>query len=460
MREEFVRRRGYDMTPFLPVFTGRVVESPEVSERFLWDLRRTISELVVEDYAGRFRDLVHAAGMRFTVEAYGSPCDYIPYGGQADEPMGEFWTPSGGAMGTCRGMASAGHLYGKPIIGAEAFTANDHERWREHPAMLKALGDQAFCEGINRFVFHRYAMQPWPDRQPGMTMGPLGPALRAHTDLVGADTCLARVPGALPVHAPARPVRRGCAFSPSRGPPTGLRPAQPCRLRLGRVQRRCGLHAHVGARRRIVLPDGMSYRLLVLSDTQTTTPRLLQKLKELVEAGATLVGPRPLKSPSLNSYPQCDEEVQRLGGQIWGTCDGKQVHENRLGKGRVFWDLSPDQVLQRDGVGPDFACDRKWRFIHRTADDAEIYFVASDEPFEATTTCSFRVTGSTPELWYPETGEIEQVAAYQQVDGATHIPLTLEPCGSVFVVFREVAENVDPVTLVQTRRQDASQHCD
>jgi len=174
MREEFQKRRGYDLSPFLPVFTSRVVESLEVSERFLRDLRQTVSELVVENYAARTRELAHANGLRFTVEAYGSPCDFIPYGGEADEPMGEFWSPSG-AMATCKGMAGCAHVYGRRIVGAEAFTAGHQERWLEHPAAIKALGDRAFCEGINRFVVHRYALQPWPElRQPGMTMGPWG----------------------------------------------------------------------------------------------------------------------------------------------------------------------------------------------------------------------------------------------------------------------------------------------
>ena len=125
MREEFRRRRGYDITPFLPVMTGRVVGSLEVSERFLWDLRQTISELVIENYAGRMSQLAHQHGLKFTIEAYGSPCDHLPYAGQSDEPMGEFWV-GGSAIETCRGMASAAHIYGKPIVGAESFTADRH----------------------------------------------------------------------------------------------------------------------------------------------------------------------------------------------------------------------------------------------------------------------------------------------------------------------------------------------
>ncbi|NLH15950.1 MAG: glycosyl hydrolase, partial [Phycisphaerae bacterium] len=310
MRDEFQRRRGYDLLPFLPVLTGRVVVSSDVSERFLWDVRQTVSELVIENYAGRMKELAHARGMRFTVEAYGSPCDHIPYGGQSDEPMGEFWTPGGGAIETCRGMASTGHVYGKRIIGAEAFTSADQERWLEHPAILKSHGDRAFCEGINRFVFHRYALQPWTqDYRPGMTMGPWGQHYeRTQTWWEWTPSWheyLAR-----------------CQFMLRQG----LFVADICRLQaeappqgFGYFERKgydwdeCG--ADVVLTRmsvrdgRIVLPDGMSYRLLVLPQTNTMTPRLLSKIKELVEAGATIVGPRPTRSPSLSGYPECDAEI-------------------------------------------------------------------------------------------------------------------------------------------------------
>ncbi|MCL5279886.1 MAG: glycosyl hydrolase family 43, partial [Planctomycetes bacterium] len=173
MREEFRQRRGYDLFPFLPVLSGRVVESLQVSERFLWDLRQTVSDLVVENYAGHMAKLAQQHGLRLSIEAYGGPCDDMTYGGRADEPMCEFWI-GGGAFETCKGMASAAHTYGKRILGAEAFTADNRERWLQHPGSIKALGDRAFCEGVNRFVFHRYAMQPWLSYRPGMTMGPWG----------------------------------------------------------------------------------------------------------------------------------------------------------------------------------------------------------------------------------------------------------------------------------------------
>jgi hypothetical protein len=388
--------------------------------------------------------------MRFTVEAYGGPCDCIPYGGQSDEPMGEFWTPGGGAMETCRGMASAGHVYGKRIIGAEAFTSGDQERWREHPALLKALGDRAFCEGINRFVFHRYALQPWLDYRPGMTMGPWGQHYERtqtwwewtrgwHEYLARCQFMLRQglfVADILHLQAEAPPLGFGQHPRPGYDWDECTDDAV-----LTRMSVRDG---------RIVLPDGMSYRLLVLSESRAMTPRLLRKLKELVEAGATILGPRPLKSPSLSGYPQCDEEVKTLANALWGDCDGQRVKENRLGRGRVVWGLAPEAILQQSGVPPDFVCAQPWRFIHRSTVEAEVYFVANGQSFETTATCAFRVAGKVPELWSPETGHVQRAGVYEEKDGVTRIALTLGPSGSVFGVFRQPAGADAPI--VQVRR--------
>ena len=164
----------------------------EVSERFLWDVRQTVNDLLCENYAGHFRTLAHRHGMRLSIEAYDEPpCDDMTYAGRADEPMAEFWSwdYSGVPMSlafSCTEMASAAHVYGRPILGAEAFTATDKEKWQGHPAIIKSLGDWAFCEGINRFVFHRYALQPWTRPCARHEHGALGPALRTHADLVGA----------------------------------------------------------------------------------------------------------------------------------------------------------------------------------------------------------------------------------------------------------------------------------
>jgi hypothetical protein len=431
MREEFQKRRGYDLLPYLPVMSGRVVDSLEVSERFLGDLRQTVSDLVVENYAGHLGDLARQRGLRLSIEAYGGPIDEATYAGRADEPMCEFWI-GGGAFQTCKQMASAAHTYGKRILGAESFTAGDQERWREHPASIKALGDQAMCDGVNRFVFHRYAMQPWLKPKPGMMMGPWGLhyertetwweqsrpwheyLARCHyllrQGLFVADICYL-----LREAAP-----QGYSDHPRNGYDFDNCSAE---VLLTRMSVKDG---------RLVLPDGMSYRVLALPNTETMTPRLLRRIKELADAGAKIVGAPPARSPSLKDYPQCDAEVKRLADEMWAG-------------GKIVAQKTPEQVLGEMGVPPDFKSSTRLHYIHRVAGDTDIYFVANPQPRQVMTVGAFRVPGKLPEFWWPETGQTERAAAFHEQGGVVNVPLTLGPSESVFVLFRKGGGKEDPV---------------
>lgn len=446
MREEFQARRGYDPLPFLPVMTGRAVESQEISERFLWDLRQTISDLVVENYAGRLRELAHENNMRLSIEAYGGPCDDAPYAGRADEPMGEFWI-GGGALGTCKEMASAAHTYGKPIVGAESFTAGDQERWLDHPGTIKALGDRAFCAGINRFVFHRYALQPWIDRRPGMTMGPWGTHYeRTQTwwELTPAwHDYLARCQFLL---RQGRFVADVCFLQPETAP-QGFTEHKLSGYDYDNCSAEAVLTRMSVQEGWLYLPDGMRYRLLVLPDRREMTPQLLRKLAELVQAGATILGPRPEKAPSLAGYPECDEEVKRIAAELWGDCDGQQVKEHRYGQGRVVSGLSPEECLAQTKIGPDFNNRARLNYIHRAVGDTDLYFVANPHAYALAATCVFRDgAGRRPELWHPDSGHMEPAPAFTQTAGGVSLPLTFEPSGSMFVVFRQNIGEADPVT--------------
>jgi hypothetical protein len=346
-RQEFNALRGYDLLPFLPVITGRVVESLEMSERFLWDLRQTVSDLLIRNYAGRFRELAHKNGLRLSIEAYDHvPCDEMTYAGQADEPMAEFWSWGASLAWSCTEMSSAAHVYGKRILGAEAFTASDGEKWQHHPASIKALGDWAFCEGINRFVFHRYALQPWSNVQPGMSMGPWGLHYERTQTWWEQSTAwhqyLARCQFLLQQGLFVADI---CYLQPEGSPqrfrlaPPGSSEKWPDRPKynfdgctpevvLNRMKVSDG---------RLVLPDGMSYRMLVLPDVETMTPVLLRKIRDLVRAGATVVGSLPTKSPSLVDYPGCDVEVKKLAEQLWGQNPLVENYTERsFGKGRVI----------------------------------------------------------------------------------------------------------------------------
>ena len=458
-RAEFQKRRGYDPLPFLPVMTGRVLDNLEVSERFLWDLRQTVSDLLVENYAGRFRALAHKNGIRLSIEAYdGVPADEMTYAGQADEPMSEFWSWSRyGAAYSCTEMSSAAHVYGKRILGAEAFTATDNEKWQGHPFAVKDLGDWAFCEGINRFVFHRYALQPWADRPPGMSMGPWGLHYeRTETWWEQSRAWHEYLSRCQYLLQQGLFVADICCLEPEGSPMRFIPPTSVCPAGVDRGKYDFdGCTPEVILTRmkvkdgRLMLPDGMSYRLLVLPGTAAMTPHLLRKVKELVEAGATVLGAPPERSPGLTGYPKCDEEVRKLSAELWGGSHVAGAGEHKLGRGRVVWGRDAASVLADMGVGPDFSFDSKeavgLRYIHRTISGAEVYFVANKNRMSGSAVCSFRVKGMRPELWWPDRGVIERPAVYDVAGGEVRLPIRFDPAGSVFVVFR-------PGTAVETDR--------
>jgi hypothetical protein len=452
MGEEFRQRRGYDVLPFLPTLAGYFVDSSEVSERFLWDLRQTVSDLIVENYAGEFRRLANQDGLRLSIEAYdGVPCDEMTYAGRADEPMAEFWKVGPDTRYSCIEMASAAHVYGKQILGAEAFTSTNEERWLEHPGSIKAHGDWAFCEGINRFVFHRYAAQPWTNVAPGMSMGPWGlhyertqtwreqskawhEYLARCQYLLQQGLFVADVLYLQPEGAPRR-------FTPPPWERTGYNfDGCTSEVLLTRAKVQGG---------RIVLPDGMSYRVLVLPRVETMTPELLRKIKELVESGATVFAAAlPQKAPGLTNYPQCDDEVTKLASELWTS--GKLELWSDSGPSTRPDELYPpaDTIADwfaRHGVAPDFIATPRLRYIHRVIGEADVYFVANPEPRAITALAEFRITGREPEFWWPDAGQISRALAFAEKDSVTSVPLALEPNGSVFVVFRKPSAGVDAI---------------
>jgi hypothetical protein len=454
MREEFRKRREYELWKFLPVLTGRVVDNVGETERFLWDFRQTISDMLVENYAGEVRRLANERGIRLSIEAYGNgPFNELAFASQADEPIGEFWgwTKYRGAY-CCTEMASAAHIYGRKIVGAEAFTAIETERWQAHPGNMKDLGDWAFCEGINRFVFHRYAAQPWtnPTRVPGMALGPWGVHYeRTQTwweqstawhhylarcqyllqqGMFVADVVYLQPEGAPHTFAApagaeiARYIRGGYNFD-----------GCPSEVVLERMVVKNG---------RIVLPDGMSYAVLVVPEVETMTPKLLRKISQLADQGALIIAGKkpPKKSPSFSDFGQGDADVKQMADKLWTS-------------GKLITGKTASEVLGARGVKPDFSATPNLRYIHRTIGDADVYFVANPEPKEVTATAAFRITGKQPEFWWPDSGRTANASAFEEKDGVTQIPLRLEPSGSVFVVFRKSSAGVDPIVSVTRNGQ-------
>ena len=350
-REEFQNRRGYDLLNDLPVLVGSVVESREISERFLWDMRQTVQELILQNHAGHLKELGRRNGFRLSIEPYDmTPCADMSLGSIADVPMCEFWLYGFNTSYSVIEATSIAHTCGRPVVAAEAFTSSDLEHWDAYPGSMKVLGDWAFCAGVNRFVFHRYQHQPWLNLRPGMTMGPYGvhwEKTQTWWDLApGYHTYLSRCQLMLRQGLPVADV---CYLVPE-GAPQVFRP--PSSAVRGNPPDRRGynfdgcapevLVSRVSVQDGdLILPDGMRYHVLVLPERETMTPALLRKVKQLVEEGATIIGRRPGKSPGLSGYPECDTEVSHIADQVWGTCDGVHVTEHAFGKGRVVWMRSP-----------------------------------------------------------------------------------------------------------------------
>lgn len=456
MREEFKQRMGYDLTPWLPTLTGRVVGSLDRSERFLWDFRRVIADLIAENHYGLMRELCKKHGMLLTAEAPGigmpTIADELQCKGMTDMPMGEFWIDG---HNDSKEAAVSAHIYGKKRASAESFTAVTRDaRWMKTPFDHKAIGDLNFCRGINLFVFHRYAMQPWLDRFPGMTMGPWGTNFeRTNTWWEQARAWMQYLARCQYLLQAGVFVADACYYYGEGAPNTivtersALAPALPATYDYDCCDTTVLLTRMAVKEGRIVLPDGMSYRVLVLPDGYRLTPRVLQKVRELVEAGATVVGPRPELAPTLKDYPQCDATIKSLADALWADCDGKTVLEHTLGKGKIVWGKPMAQVLTELGAPADVEppADRRMAWIHRRVKDTDLYFISNQEPHETVLTVTLRSGDRRPELWHPDTGRIEPVAQYTVKAGRVTLPLHFDPAGSVFVVFRQPAAGINPI---------------
>ncbi|MCX6221729.1 MAG: glycosyl hydrolase [Bacteroidia bacterium] len=449
MPEEFKKRRGYDIVPFLPVFTGRVIGDLQITERFMWDLRKTISELMVENYVAEMQKLCHEHGLRFSFESYNTIGNDLDAANWTDEPMSEFWTRNDGDwyFDKVKGMSSAAHLNNRPIAGAESFTSAEEERWLLHPANIKAIGDRFLCDGVNRFVFHRFAMQPWLNRKPGMSMGPYGLhyertqtwweySLPWHSYLTRCQYLL----------------RQGTFVSDV----LNLQPEETIyRYKILPITGYDYDACSPDAFQRVKVSDGKlidgsgnSHRLLVLTHTGTMTESTLRHIRDLVVQGASVLGDPPLATPGLTDYPKADVKLTAMVEELWGT-RVEHIKERKVGKGRVFQNISPEEALSRIGLVSDFVSDKKLRYIHRKINDSDVYFVANGADSTIVANCTFRVTGKRPSLWDPETGKTKALRTYATTgEGTIRIPVLLGPAGSVFVVFSPKTDS-DPKRVVK-----------
>lgn len=471
--EEFINRRGYDPEIFLITFTGRAVQSVEQTERFLWDWRKTCQELLLENHAAVARDYAHQKGLELTIEPYDmNPAGDIDLGSYADVIMAEFWSDGFGFKTAYAVMqaTSISHLSGRPVVGAEVFTANSTEAWQQYPGSMKDQSDWALAMGVNRFAYHTFAHKPLGDSlRPGMSMGSYGIHWdRGQTwwELVGDyHTYISRCSHMMqqgqavsdilyltPEGAPMVFTPPADALFENRSIPDkkgyGFDGCSPIQL-MDRAFVENG---------KISFPGASSYEILVLPTMETMTPELLQKIRSLVQAGGTVVGSPPKKSPSLSDYPDCDSRVIQLARELWGSLEAPdQIMEVPYGKGRLFWGgsisipytdstLYPSYtetktLLERMGVSQDFESDHHTiRYGHRRTPERDIFFVANRTDEYQHTRCVFRAQGQ-PEYWNPVSGEIRRIRSFTLEGDRISIPLEFFPYESFFIVFNREKKN-------------------
>jgi len=435
MREEFRQRRGYDPLPFLPAVLGRIVDSPEATTRFLQDYRRTVADLVAANYYGRLEELSVQGGLLGTHPESGGPffdhwIDALECLGRTAVPMGEFWKRNSEPDGPItwhnnpspKQAASAAHIYGKPVCQAEAYTSFA-EDWIDNPWNMKDLGDAACCEGLTRQVLCFWVHQPRLDAKPGFQWTHVGthfdPNLTWWPMSAGWLKYIARcqhllrqglfvadfaylqsetIPSFL-----SRPGPKG--FTPR----PGLVPPLPAGCDYDALNAEALMTRAAARNGRLALPDGMSYRYLVLPHETNAmlSPATVKKINALAAAGVSVIGP-----------PSFAGAIPRL---------------------RV---AAPDAAVRADGLEPDIEfrspTDRaQWVWIHRRAGGTDIYFLSNQAAAEASATVAFRAAGRQPELWDAVTGTIRDLPEFRAEPGRPVVPLQFAPRQSWFVVFRK-----------------------
>lgn len=467
----FKKYRGYAPRNFMAVLAGMTIKNNETTQRFLNDYYKTLGDCFRENFYGTLRRLSNKDGIKWHSESGGpwtrrlptfKNADQLAFLGNNDMPQGEFWYP-GRYMN--RQPAMAAHVYGRRLAATEAFT-HMRRHWDVYPALLKPCADTTFCDGINQFIWHTFTASPPELGKPGSEyfagthVNPnvtwfqqLGPML----DYLGrcqqmlrqghyvADVCCYVGDAPYQHWGRFKTWRGGSFLQVGPGNTYDL-------ITTGALVDRMSVEDGD-----LVLPDGMRYRVLVIDlAIGTIPPQVMQKLVDLAKAGATIVlgDMRASKAPGLEHYPACDKEIARLTNELWGPAKmerskdkkskARKPTSRKLGKGTIFTDTTLAEVFKRKGIQPDFQ--GPWDYTHRHDNDTEIYFVDG----EGTANCTFRVSGKKPELWDPVTGEVRDAIEWRATDdGRTIVPLSLPHNGSIFVLFRQSAEEPHLVSVIK-----------
>lgn len=466
---QFKKLRGYDAIRWLPVLTGRIVESSQASDRFLWDFRKTIADLIATEHYGQLEETLHERGMGHYVESHESRRAFVADGMEvkksAEIPMSAMWTqspgvnkPQYGYNADDRESASVAHIYGQNLAAAESMTAAAAP-WAWSPTTLKPTADQEFLNGINRIVIHESAHQPLVGKAPGLTLGPFGQWFnRNDTWAEYAGPWISYLARTSYMLQQGRFAADLLYFYGEDSNLTAIfaqrAPEIPAGYAFDYVNADAIIHELSASDAQIATKSGMRYKVLGLDPyARHMSLPVLGAIYKLVESGAIVAGAKPTDDPSLADN---QAEFERLSSALFG--DGSGVH--RVGKGTVYAGISLNDVLSSLKLMPDFEYsktdkDSDVQFVHRKLPSGDIYFVDNRADHDESILAKFRVTEKTPELWRAETGTWEPVS-FTIADGRTTVPLHLAPWGTVFVVFNKSTSETSYATPKTTETKVAT----
>jgi hypothetical protein len=450
MIAQFKTLRGYDPTPWLPVLAGRIVENGAASDRFLWDFRKTIADLIATEHYGQLEETLHERSMAHYGESHESGRAFVADGMEVKKmnevPMSAMWTqrpgvnqPQYGYNADDRESASVAHIYGQNIAAAESLTAAAAP-WAWSPSTLKPTADQELLNGINRFVIHESAHQPLIGKAPGLTLGPFGQWFNRNE--TWAEQAAPWVNYLARCSYMLQQGHFGADLVYFYGEDSNLTaifqhksPEIPAGYGFDYINADALIHELRVKDGQIVTRSGMQYRVLGLDPySRHMSLPVLRAIAKLVNDGAVVAGPKPADDPSLADD---QAEFEKLSSQLFGDGTGVQ----KVGKGAVYAGQNLTDVFNALNLKPDFDYSKQVdssvvEFAHRKLTNGDIYFVDNRSAHETTIDATFRLAGKEPELWRAETGNAEPVP-FKIAEGRTTVPLHLEPWGTVFVVFRK-----------------------
>ncbi len=443
---EFKARRLYDPLPYLPVIAGKIVENRDVTNCFLADFRKTIGDCVTENHYQVFAELAHKHNLEIQPESGGphaGPMDAIRNLGRNDIVMSEFWAPSPHRPQPVnrffvKQASSVAHIYGKKYVGAESFTTigphwND-VLWKSQ----KPSSDHEFCSGLNMVFFHTFTCSPKEMGLPGQEYFAGTHVNPQVTWWEYSDAFIDYLNRCQYILQQGKFIADVLYYYGDHVPNlVQLKEADPAKVLPGYdydvTNEEILLQLKVDDNR-IEVPGGVRYRLLVLPDHKVLSLAALEKVQKLLQQGATILGPKPQRLVSLVGGAKSQERFKEISNQLWGPEPDPAGHK-QIGKGRLIWGKTAREVLQEDGVEPDFAVnDADFDYIHYTIGDVDVYYVCNQSEQQRYAACSFRVSNKDTQLWDPITGLIYKTQIEQE-GRITEVPIHFTTYGSWFVVF-------------------------